>query len=142
MSKSKLYERNGKKWQVLTDSITTCLCKDMVPIYTVEKDGFRNMLKKFDSQYEIPSRKYFSGTAIPKMYGQVRERVAGELSNVKYYAATILTSWSSEPYLCYTVHFVDDEWSLKSRCLQAPADHTADNIADALSSTLENCRYD
>ena len=30
MNKSKQYEKNGKKWQALTDSITRCLCKDML----------------------------------------------------------------------------------------------------------------
>ena len=82
VNKSKQYEKNGKKWQVLTDSITRCLCKDMLPMYTVEKAGFREMLKKFDAQYEVPSRKYFSGTAIPTMYSQVRDKVVEELSNM------------------------------------------------------------
>ena len=44
------------------------------------------------------------------------------------------SSYTGEPYLSYTVHFLDNEWKLKSHCLQAlylPEDHTADNIADA-----------
>ena len=40
----------------------------MLPVYTVEKPGFVNLLKQFDPQYELPSRKYFSKTAIPKLY--------------------------------------------------------------------------
>ena len=35
VNKSKQYEKNGKKWQALTDSITRCLYKDMLPMYTV-----------------------------------------------------------------------------------------------------------
>lgn len=65
VQKLKSYERNGKKWEELTDSVTSCICKDMLPINIVEKEGFRQMLKKFDSRYEVPSRKYFSQTAIP-----------------------------------------------------------------------------
>ena len=64
------YEQKSKKWQKLTDSVTYCLAKDMMPIYSVEKEGFRQLLQSFDPQYELPSCKYFSNTAIPKLYMQ------------------------------------------------------------------------
>uniref|UniRef100_A0A1X7V732 DUF659 domain-containing protein n=1 Tax=Amphimedon queenslandica TaxID=400682 RepID=A0A1X7V732_AMPQE len=54
------------------------------------------------------------------------------------------SSETDEPFLSYTVHFIDAEWRLKT-CLQAlylPADHTDSNIPDALLSTQENCRLD
>ena len=47
--------------------------------------------------------------------------------------------------MSYTVHFVDCEWRLQSRCLQTlyvPDDHTADNLADAMSDTLETWGLD
>ena len=49
------YNRQGKKWQKLTDSVAFCLAKDMMPIYSVEKEGFRKLLYNFDPQYELPS---------------------------------------------------------------------------------------
>ena len=60
---------------------------------------------------------------------------------MKYYAATT-DMWSSDtgaPFLSYTVHFIDEDWQLKSRlqALYLPADHTANNLADSLSSILE-----
>ena len=88
LEKAKLYERDGRKWQELTDAVTRCICKDILPLYSVEKEGFRNMLRKFNPQYELPSRKYFTQTAIPKLYESVRERVAAELKCVDYYSAT------------------------------------------------------
>ena len=48
------YERKGKKWKELTDSITYFIAKEMIPMYTVEKPGFRKMLASFDSK--VPSR--------------------------------------------------------------------------------------
>ena len=33
VEKSKQYQKNGKKWQALTDSVTKCICKDMMPIF-------------------------------------------------------------------------------------------------------------
>ena len=50
------YERHSRKWQRLTDAITHCIGKDMLPLYTVEKLGFINLLKQFDPQ---SGRKYF-----------------------------------------------------------------------------------
>ena len=50
--------------------------------------------------------------------------------------------WSSstmEPYLSYTVHFITNDWTLQSRCLQTlfvPKDHNADNLSEVLTETL------
>ena len=60
LDKAKLYERNGHKWQELTDSVTRYICKDIMPLYGVEKEGFRSMLRKFNPLYELPSRKFFT----------------------------------------------------------------------------------
>jgi len=119
VQKSNQYERGGKKWKQLTDTVTFCLAKDMLPIYSVEKEGFHKMLCTFDAQYDLPGRKYFSETAIPALYASTREKVSADLKGAKYFAATT-DMWSSsttEPYLCYTIHFVDREWCLQTWCL-------------------------
>ena len=92
----------------------------MMPIYSVEKEGFKKLLHSFDSQYELPSRKYFSKTAIPKLYAKNREIVEEELKSVDYFSATadMWSSHSLQPYLSSTIHFVGDDWRLKTRCLQ------------------------
>ncbi len=74
-SKMQKYEQGGKQWQKLTNSITNCLAKDMMPLYTVEKSGFKQLLNDFDLKYDIPSRKYFSQQAIPKLYNEAKEGV-------------------------------------------------------------------
>ena len=137
------YARGSKRWQQLTDSITHCLAKDMLPIYTVEKPGFRKMLTHFDARYEIPSRKYFSQTAIPALFNTVHDTVKCEVQQAEFFSATT-DMWSSRtmmPYMSYTVHFIDGSWQYKSRVLETfflPEDHTGDNIANALRGTLES----
>ena len=64
------------------------LARDGQPMYTVEKSCFRQMLKTFDAKYQLPSRKYFSETAIPRLYSSVREKVLEELSSVEYFSGT------------------------------------------------------
>ena len=106
----------------------------------VEKSGFKKMLADFDVRYTIPSRNYFSRTAIPSLYASTRKIVCQEILAAEYSATTDM--WSSvemKPYLSYTVHFVDSDWKLQSRCLQTefmPQDHTADNLSVAMTDIL------
>ena len=52
--------------------------------------------------------------------------------------------WSSinmEPYLSFTVYYIDDNWKLRSIALQTvyvPQDHTGPNLAEVLRETLES----
>ena len=104
----KRYDRKSKRWQRLTDAVTYYLAKDMVPFYTVEKPGFKQLVGVFDKQYDLPSSKYFSQTAIPSLYSSIRDKVAEEISKVEYFSATT-DLWSSEgtkPYLSYTIHYI------------------------------------
>lgn len=135
------YSRSSRRWQQLTDAVTNFLAKDMIPIYTVEKPGFRKLLAAFDSRYDLPSRNYFSRTAIPTFFAKVRETVKREVREADFYSSTT-DMWSSRglfPYMSYTVHFIDRSWQFQSRCLETcflPEDHTGENIADALRDTL------
>ena len=78
------YACNSKKWEKLTGAVTFCLAKDVMPIYSVEKPGFQQLLKEFDPQYVLPSHKYFSNTAIPTLYAKTHEKVVSEV----HFAAT------------------------------------------------------
>ena len=81
-SKMQRYERGGKQWQKLTNSIANCLAKDMMSLYTVEKSGFKQLLNDFDPKYDIRSRKYFSQQAIPKLYNEAKEGVLRQIQNI------------------------------------------------------------
>ena len=66
----------------------------MVPISTVEKPGFTNMLRKLDLRYEVPSRKYFTKTVLPSLYAETRDKLVRDLQEVEYYSLTT-DLWSS-----------------------------------------------
>ncbi|KAK6187191.1 hypothetical protein SNE40_005270 [Patella caerulea] len=105
----------------------------MIPIFTVEKSGFRNMMKTFDPRYCLPGRKYFSDIAIPALYNTVHDKVLEEIRRrpVCYLGATT-DMWSSrnmEPYLGVTVHFIDEDWRLNRETCYFSSDHTAENLA-------------
>ena len=102
------YARNSKKWEKLTGAVTFCLAIDVMPIYSVEKPGFQQLLKEFDPQYVLPSRKYFSNTAIPTLYAKTCEKVVSEVGHAQHFAATtdVWSSTTTEPYISYIVHFI------------------------------------
>ena len=108
------YGRGSKKWQELTDSVSYCIAKDMMPIYTVKKEGFKALLNSFHLKYEVPSQKYFSQTA------KTREAVSNKLEQVNggggYFAVTtdLWSSTTSELYISYTVHCINHNWELHS----------------------------
>ena len=73
MAKAQQYERRGKKWKAdMTDAVTFCITKDNLPIHVATKPGFKGLLNKFDSKYELPSESYFSKTAIPALHASVK----------------------------------------------------------------------
>ena len=55
ITNSQRYERKGKKWKELTDAITFFIAKDVLPISSVEKPGFKRLLNSLDPRYEVPS---------------------------------------------------------------------------------------
>ncbi|XP_073667609.1 E3 SUMO-protein ligase ZBED1-like [Paramisgurnus dabryanus] len=137
------YDRKSKRWIEITNSITNHIAKDMVPLITVEKDGFKQMIKTLDPRYEMPSRKYFSQVAIPNLYQKHRAKLETDLATVHHFAATT-DLWSSrtmEPYLSLTVHFISEEWVLQSHCLQTsyfPNDHTGEFLAAGLKEAFDS----
>ncbi len=88
------YEKCSKRSKDITRAVSFFLAKDMIPLSTVERDGFRKLVKVLDSRYELPGRKYFSKTALPQLYEDCRGKLENNLRKVRYFATTS-DLWSS-----------------------------------------------
>ncbi|KAM3850215.1 E3 SUMO-protein ligase ZBED1-like [Diretmus argenteus] len=124
------YSKTDAKWKRITDAVAFHIAKDMVPIYTVGKAGFKHMLNVIDSRYQLPSRKHFGDIVLPRLYDTTHAKVTKQLEDVQFFSATT-DLWSSrtmQPYLSLTVHFITDEWN----------DHTGEEIAQGLRDALES----
>lgn len=137
------YEKSSKRHKEVTEAISRYIAKDMMSINTVSRTGFVSLINILDRRYQMPSRTYFSQVAIPQMYDTCRGRVHSELSEVVHFASTtdLWSSRTTEPYLSFTVHFITDNFELKSRCLETvyfPDSHTGENIALGLREVLVN----
>ena len=86
--------RQTKKWHDITNADMFCLSYDSLPIYTVEKLGFHNLLEKMDLQYDLPSSKYFLKIAFPALYEETWLRLESDLQGVGFFSA-ITDMWSS-----------------------------------------------
>jgi len=126
-TQSQKYNRKSKKWQQLTNAVTRRITKDMLPMAIVEKPGFKKMLEASDPRYQLPTRKYISQETISSLYNSTQASVTSMLQGASHFCSTT-NLWSSvnmQPYLSYTVHFIGEDWRLKSKCLQTlfmPAD--------------------
>ncbi|GAA6097629.1 zinc finger BED domain-containing protein 1-like [Tachysurus ichikawai] len=57
----------------------------MVPFQMVERRGFKAVIRAIDPRYEVPSRKYFTETEMPKLYAELCENVEKELCDLEYF---------------------------------------------------------
>ena len=93
------------------------------------------MIKTLDSQYRLLSHVHFSESVISDLYASIKEKVAKQLGGIKSFAATT-DMWSSiglRPYIRYTFHYIDNEFTLQSPSLSTsflPEDHNASILGD------------
>ena len=74
------------------------------------------MLKAFNPRYILPSRNYFSHTALPNLYAETCEKIKSKLSSneVNFFSATtdLWTSSAKDPFMSYSIHYISATWVL------------------------------
>ena len=144
IEKAKMYDPKSQRVQELNDPVARFLAQNMQPFYTVDKPGFKRMVRMLDPKYSLPSRKYFSDTEIPRLYSELKEGVVKPaVQGADYFTATtdLWTSSAKHPYLSFTVHFIANDWELRSFCLDTVPvfeDHTGQNLAETVLDILGN----
>ena len=91
---------------------------------------------------------FFAEKEIPKLYNELRDAVVKPAINeATYYAVTtdLWTSCARYPFMSFTRHFIDDNWQLKTFCLDTVPildDHTGQNLANTVQDILGNWELD
>ena len=141
------WSKNSHEHKNLTKSVTHFLAKGMVPAYTIEMPGFRALCQR--TRYDLPSHNYFSRVPIPSLYSEVKSSLQQKIDSqcFNYFAGTIdlWSSVTSEPYLSYTIHYINKDWNLNAKCLQThfmPEAHTGVNLKNVLASSLDQWHLD
>ena len=81
----------------LNASISKLLAFEMLSFRLVDTDGFKQLMAMAVPQYVVPSRHYFSKTAVPSLHKQVSDQIKCALRNA----------------ICGKVHLTTDTWTSK-----------------------------
>lgn len=124
--------------QKINDLILNLITTDLQPLSVVEDKGFQELMKGLEPSYVIPSRFTFSNSFLPQKYHKTVEKIKCLIAKTDTVALTT-DSWTAQHsqvnYICYTAHFITDEWNLHScllECGQYDESHNAQNIRDEL----------
>ncbi|XP_063757877.1 E3 SUMO-protein ligase ZBED1-like [Eleginops maclovinus] len=137
------YPRESKEVKRLNRAVAEFICLDQVPVYIVEKAGFRNLMQNLDKRYDVPSRNFFMYNEIPKMYNETRAIISAQLSHTPntFFSCTtdLWTSRTVDTYMAVTLQFITQSWEMQSWCLGCSAlysDHTADTLKETLEEII------
>lgn len=133
---------SSKKAKDLNDSIGYFIAKDMLPISVVEGKGFKHLMNRLEPRYQVPHRSTFMGRVLPKLTADLSESVKAITASAETFALTT-DCWTSRANCAFagvTFHTISSKWELVSVTLEnqeLSVQHTAENLAEALTNTLE-----
>ena len=84
----KKYPLKSKERMHFNRLLVRFLAKDLRPLYTVTKPGFRDMLFGFHPQYVIPSRSTLRDKLIPEIHAETMAKIQKELDATKHCCMT------------------------------------------------------
>lgn len=138
---TKKWTIDNPKAKLIHMKIAEMIAVDNQPFSMVEDLGFTRLMKELRTNYQIPSRKYFSTEIIPSIYERVRDKVKDMISNSNYVSFTtdIWTSNSNSSFMCLTAHCMTnfDPSVCILRVMSFEGHHTSENIADHLKSIVD-----
>ena len=76
IQKGKLLSMDSKDHRRFMQAVTNYIVKDVVPVYTVDKEGFRDLVRAMNPRYQLPHKDYFSRVAVPSLYKETRQQLA------------------------------------------------------------------
>ena len=139
--RQKKYDEDSQEAKKINRAVAIHICMDQVPIYTVEKPGFKQLLLQLNSKYSLPSRNYFMDTEIPALYNEIKNTVTDSLVGNRFYSCTtdLWTSRANSCFMAVTLQFITESWKMKSWCLGCAgmhSDHTGDSLKEALEEMV------
>lgn len=81
---------------------------DQVPVYTVEKPGFRQLLGQLNNKYALSSRNHFMLTEIPALYDETKDKIMESLRGKPFFSCTtdLWTSRATSTFMAVTLQFI------------------------------------
>ena len=112
------------------------------PFRSVNNLQFKIMINKFDSRYQIPDEKTLK-TMVVNYFKEKRINIKEDINAIPGKLSLTADMWTStcnnDAFLGLTIHYVDNNWSLRNFLLDIisfTTRHTGINIANAIKSVL------
>ena len=133
---------DSRRSEEITQKICQMIELDLMPISTVEGDGFIELINFLEPEYVIPCRATIT-KRIEKRYKDLSRNLKKKLSTADRVALTTdgWTALTTESYVTITCHHIDQEWALHSDVLLTQAvsvRHTAENLAEHMKSSVDD----
>ncbi|KAJ8353306.1 hypothetical protein SKAU_G00208730 [Synaphobranchus kaupii] len=132
---------DDRRAEGITQRICNMVEKDMMPISTVDSEGFRELINFLEPGYRIPSRGTIT-TRIEARFNESKAELKTQLATTN--VALTTDCWSAlttESYITVTCHYIEQNWQVKSAVLLTESmsvRHTADNLAEKLNQSMES----
>lgn len=118
------------------------IVKDFQPYKIVEDEGFKSFIQELNPPYQIPNRHTLSKVHIPALYQKLLNETK-DLVRFEAVSGCITTNcWTSRnnaSYIAITLHFIDNDFTLKSvllGCREFSENHTSINLSNQINLIL------
>lgn len=136
-----------KRAQVLNTKVAAMVTLDLQPYNAVEGRGFKELMAEAVPNYQLPSCTTLSGTLVPRLYDDTKEKVKAELSSAFEGGTTantltsdMWTSRANESYVSFTCPLLTPSFKMKRFTLNIrhmAVSHSTENIAQILEICTE-----
>ncbi|XP_032869171.1 zinc finger BED domain-containing protein 1-like isoform X1 [Amblyraja radiata] len=109
----------GRTTRAISDFIVT----DLLPLRTIEGEGFVQMMSVLEPTYKIPTVAFFAQTVLRDMYAQAKLRVMDSMKSQRHCTVSI-DLWKHEQsrsYVTVSAHQVDSAFDLRNYVLSTRA---------------------
>ena len=129
---NKKFHKDDPRNKELTNALLLYIAGDLCPLSVVESPYFRNLMKKAEPRFKVPSRKHLSDRLLNEKADEIKNKVKEELKRAESVCLTV-DLWSNKQmkgFIGITGHYILD-WKIKSvmiSCKRFKQKHTAENI--------------
>ena len=142
ISRTTPFQQDSVRHNELVNATANFITQSLQPIRVVDEPSFRRLLQIAEPRFKLPHHTHFTDKVIPRKYHELRATVEKDLTAIE--KCTFTTDlWTSQhqhrAYISLTVHYINAEFKLNSKCLQTfeiSTDHSATSLEEVLSSLL------
>ena len=140
--KAAKFSRNDMRQRSLTKKLLYSIACDQLPLNIVESSSFRDLLLEAEPKFVIPARSTLRNTLLPAYARQMESAMKEEFQSLTrvYLTLDLWTNRKMTSFFGTTIHFINQNWELKSRvlaCDRFEDRHTAFNIASAYEELVD-----